>query len=240
MVCLVFEYNRIKKKKIHFGFPFRTSNVPLLVLLLRVGNYFHNVLSSSFQLNLSRTSFFRGNHIFLPFSSCVVGVDRENPVQTCTFLFQFCGGKKIKKFSTVVVFIGNPVSTWAEVCKLGRAFPNLESLVLAECPLQSLMTPPPSPDMHLGLLSYPRRGNSFCGKYEFSENVVSQVFRFKKKKIWIGFGRQLFTHRRAQNSISFGRAWNIQYSNIQTETRSNIVRGRGVFKPPHNFILYAY
>ncbi|XP_050419874.1 tubulin-specific chaperone cofactor E-like protein [Adelges cooleyi] len=59
-------------------------------------------------------------------------------------------------------FTGNPVSTWSEVCKLGRAFPNLESLVLAECPLLSLMTPPPSPDAHLGLLSYPKQGNGFC------------------------------------------------------------------------------
>lgn len=58
-------------------------------------------------------------------------------------------------------FTGNPVSTWFEVCKLGRAFPNLESLVLAECPLQSLMTPPPSPDCHLGVLSYPKQGDGF-------------------------------------------------------------------------------
>lgn len=67
------------------------------------------------------------------------------------------------------LFKGNPVSTWIEVCKLGRAFPNLESLVLAECPLQSLMTPPPSPDSHLGLLSYPKQGNEFCS--ELQNNV---------------------------------------------------------------------
>lgn len=35
-------------------------------------------------------------------------------------------------------FTGNPVSHWKEVCKLGYAFPNLESLVLAECPIESL------------------------------------------------------------------------------------------------------
>ncbi|PSN36399.1 Tubulin-specific chaperone cofactor E-like protein [Blattella germanica] len=39
-----------------------------------------------------------------------------------------------------VHFTGNPVSTWREICKLGLAFPTLESLVLAECPLQSLDT----------------------------------------------------------------------------------------------------
>jgi hypothetical protein len=35
-------------------------------------------------------------------------------------------------------FTGNPVATWREICKLGLAFPTLEALVLAECPLQSL------------------------------------------------------------------------------------------------------
>lgn len=35
-------------------------------------------------------------------------------------------------------FTGNPVSHWREVCKIGYAFPNLESLVLAECPIRTL------------------------------------------------------------------------------------------------------
>ncbi|XP_012284979.1 tubulin-specific chaperone cofactor E-like protein [Orussus abietinus] len=35
-------------------------------------------------------------------------------------------------------FTGNPIETWCEICKLGYAFPNLESLVLAECPIRSL------------------------------------------------------------------------------------------------------
>jgi len=35
-------------------------------------------------------------------------------------------------------FTGNPVSQWCEVGKLGRAFPNLEMLVVADCPLPSL------------------------------------------------------------------------------------------------------
>lgn len=33
-------------------------------------------------------------------------------------------------------FTGNPVSEWSEICRLGRVFPKLESLVLAECPLR--------------------------------------------------------------------------------------------------------
>lgn len=33
-------------------------------------------------------------------------------------------------------FTGNPVSEWNEICRLGRVFPNLQSLVLAECPLK--------------------------------------------------------------------------------------------------------
>ncbi|XP_037050302.1 tubulin-specific chaperone cofactor E-like protein [Bradysia coprophila] len=35
-------------------------------------------------------------------------------------------------------FTGNPVSEWNEICRLGRVFPNLESLVLADCPLKAV------------------------------------------------------------------------------------------------------
>lgn len=35
-------------------------------------------------------------------------------------------------------FTGNPVEDWREICRLGRVFPNLETLVLAECPLKSI------------------------------------------------------------------------------------------------------
>lgn len=38
----------------------------------------------------------------------------------------------------ILHFTGNPIVNWREVCKLGYAFPNLETLVLAECPIQSL------------------------------------------------------------------------------------------------------
>uniref|UniRef100_U5EXJ5 Putative tubulin-specific chaperone e n=1 Tax=Corethrella appendiculata TaxID=1370023 RepID=U5EXJ5_9DIPT len=33
---------------------------------------------------------------------------------------------------------GNPISEWNEICRLGRVFPNLNSLVLADCPIRSL------------------------------------------------------------------------------------------------------
>lgn len=42
-------------------------------------------------------------------------------------------------------FTGNPVSEWSEICRLGRVFPKLESLVLAECPLRAIIAPPKSP-----------------------------------------------------------------------------------------------
>lgn len=46
---------------------------------------------------------------------------------------------------------GNPVSEWCEVCKLGRAFPNLEMLVMADCPIASLdpSSPQSSPERFL-------------------------------------------------------------------------------------------
>lgn len=42
-------------------------------------------------------------------------------------------------------FTGNPVTDWVEICRLGRVFPSLESLVLADCPIRSLDAPPLSP-----------------------------------------------------------------------------------------------
>ncbi|XP_030383795.1 tubulin-specific chaperone cofactor E-like protein [Scaptodrosophila lebanonensis] len=35
-------------------------------------------------------------------------------------------------------FTGNPIEQWQEICRLGRLFPALESLVLADCPIKSL------------------------------------------------------------------------------------------------------
>ncbi|EDW02037.1 tubulin-specific chaperone cofactor E-like protein [Drosophila grimshawi] len=35
-------------------------------------------------------------------------------------------------------FTGNPIEHWQEICRLGRLFPSLEALVLAECPIKSL------------------------------------------------------------------------------------------------------
>nr|AEE62686.1 unknown [Dendroctonus ponderosae] len=45
-----------------------------------------------------------------------------------------------KKHSVIRIlhFTGNLVQDWKEVSKLGYAFPNLESLVVAECPIKSL------------------------------------------------------------------------------------------------------
>lgn len=35
-------------------------------------------------------------------------------------------------------FTGNPITAWTEICRLGRVFPNLQALVLAECPLKAV------------------------------------------------------------------------------------------------------
>ncbi|EDW71960.1 uncharacterized protein Dwil_GK10690 [Drosophila willistoni] len=35
-------------------------------------------------------------------------------------------------------FTGNPIENWQEICRLGRLFPNLEVLVLADCPIKAL------------------------------------------------------------------------------------------------------
>lgn len=38
---------------------------------------------------------------------------------------------------------GNPITDWYEICRLGRVFPKLEALVLADCPLRAI-SPSPS------------------------------------------------------------------------------------------------
>lgn len=61
----------------------------------------------------------------------------EDSSEQCACLASFKNKHKhlgIKKLH----FTGNPVAKWGEICKLGYAFPNLESLVVANCPIQSL------------------------------------------------------------------------------------------------------
>lgn len=43
-------------------------------------------------------------------------------------------------------FSGNPVDNWREICKLGIAFPNLESLVLNNCPVKTLQVESTNPN----------------------------------------------------------------------------------------------
>ncbi|CAH0560824.1 unnamed protein product [Brassicogethes aeneus] len=57
----------------------------------------------------------------------------------------------------ILHFTGNPIEDWREVVKLGYAFPSLESLVLAECPIKSLNIDP-------------EEDNQNCNRYERSES----------------------------------------------------------------------
>ena len=54
-----------------------------------------------------------------------VDIDYQNPESKHLYL------KKLH-------LTGNPIEYWSEIIKLGYVFPNLESLVLAECPIRSL------------------------------------------------------------------------------------------------------
>lgn len=60
---------------------------------------------------------------------------------TCSQYKKSNGHDGVKKLH----FTGNPVQDWVEICRLGRVFPSLESLVLADCPIRSLDAPPLSP-----------------------------------------------------------------------------------------------
>lgn len=60
---------------------------------------------------------------------------------TCSQYKKSNGHEGVRKLH----FTGNPVTDWVEICRLGRVFPSLESLVLADCPIRSLDAPPLSP-----------------------------------------------------------------------------------------------
>lgn len=47
-------------------------------------------------------------------------------------------------------FNGNPIQCWTEISKLGYAFPNLEYLVLADCPIETLNRPADQDGNHNG------------------------------------------------------------------------------------------
>ncbi|KAJ8933904.1 hypothetical protein NQ314_013703 [Rhamnusium bicolor] len=62
--------------------------------------------------------------------------DNDNETDQCS-----CQTYKLRgKHSRIRIFhfTGNPIDNWKEVRKLGYAFPNLETLVLADCPIKSL------------------------------------------------------------------------------------------------------
>ncbi|GJQ78831.1 hypothetical protein Trydic_g2673 [Trypoxylus dichotomus] len=79
----------------------------------------------------------------------------------------------IKKFH----FNGNPISKWSEIKKLGYAFPNLESLVVADCPIMTLDTSQIEEDSQ-----HNREFNRCESECESSENCESPHDSFRHLK----------------------------------------------------------
>lgn len=64
-------------------------------------------------------------------------VDEKDLCEACTRLKVEDVGpvhEQLKKLH----FSGNPVSSWREICKLGYAFPNLETLMVNDCSITTL------------------------------------------------------------------------------------------------------
>lgn len=59
---------------------------------------------------------------------------------------------------------GNLISEWNEICRVGRIFPNLETLILADCPITTL--DPTDPD-------------NKCPKETCDENIPHSHFRYR-------------------------------------------------------------
>ncbi|EDW08900.1 tubulin-specific chaperone cofactor E-like protein [Drosophila mojavensis] len=65
--------------------------------------------------------------------------EADTEKETCCSLCQ--GRRKLTQAHGTLKtlhFTGNPIEHWEEICRLGRLFPRLEALVLAECPIKSL------------------------------------------------------------------------------------------------------
>lgn len=89
-------------------------------------------------------------------SSCTCGTSSNNSISNNNDMDQFadsCSSTSYRRSDSTssmykktnghggvrrLHFTGNPVTDWAEICRLGRVFPNLESLVLAQCPLRAV------------------------------------------------------------------------------------------------------
>lgn len=56
---------------------------------------------------------------------------------------------------------GNHISEWSEICRVGRLFPNLEALVLADCPIDSLCPPDNSEEGPSSSTSAPESHENF-------------------------------------------------------------------------------
>ncbi|XP_065201611.1 tubulin-specific chaperone cofactor E-like protein isoform X2 [Planococcus citri] len=70
-------------------------------------------------------------------------------------------------------FTGNHVSSWSVIRKLGQAFPKLEILVLADCPLTSLSTGQPSSEQY-------GRSESQSESSEIESDSAHSSFRYLK------------------------------------------------------------
>lgn len=68
-------------------------------------------------------------------------IDEKDHCEACSRLnvdFTESIHEQLKKLH----FSGNPVSSWREISKLGYAFPNLETLLVNECPITTLEPDP--------------------------------------------------------------------------------------------------
>lgn len=70
-------------------------------------------------------------------------VNEENRCDSCSRInIQNAITEPVHSHLKKLHFSGNPVNSWKEISKLGYAFPNLESLLVNECPLMSLEPDP--------------------------------------------------------------------------------------------------
>lgn len=68
--------------------------------------------------------------------------EKKDPCEECSRLFIPDSTEPAHQQVKKLHFSGNPVSSWREISKLGYAFPNLETLMVNDCPVTTLEPDP--------------------------------------------------------------------------------------------------
>ncbi|XP_055380320.1 tubulin-specific chaperone cofactor E-like protein [Condylostylus longicornis] len=122
-----------------------------------------------------------------PGSSSMIACDKHNNVESYKRSDSTSSMyKKTEAHSGVrkLHFTGNPVQDWSEICRLGRVFPNLDTLVLANCPLKAVEAVPRPPSSNSDKSSNTTDDEDVAPPHEFFKNLAFLNLSSTKINTW--------------------------------------------------------